>query len=46
MVDRGREVPVGTFYVPTTSERVVPIFVNGIMQGQFVVSENAMPPQR
>jgi signal transduction histidine kinase len=46
VVDRGREVPVGTFYVPTSGDRVVPIFVNGVLQGQFVVSGNAVPPQR
>lgn len=46
VVDRGVEVPGGTHYVPNNRESVVPIMVKGIMVGQFIVPENAIPPQR
>jgi signal transduction histidine kinase len=46
VVDRGVEMPGGIFYIPNDRERIVPIVVNGATVGKFVVSENAMPPQR
>lgn len=46
VVDRGVEALSGTHYVPNNRESVVPIMVKGIMVGQFIVPENAIPPQR
>jgi signal transduction histidine kinase len=46
VVDRGVEVPGGAHYAPSNRESVVPIMVKGVMVGQFIVPENAIPPQR
>ena len=46
MVDRGVAIPGGFVYTPNDRDRIAPIVVNGALVGQFVVSENIMPPQR
>jgi two-component system OmpR family sensor kinase/two-component system sensor histidine kinase BaeS len=46
IVDRGVEMPGGLLYIPGDREQVVPIVINGAIVGKFVLSENAMPPQR
>ena len=46
VVDRGVAIPGGFVYTPNDRDRIVPIVVNGALVGQFVVSENIMPPQR
>ncbi len=46
VVDRGVAIPGGFVYTPSDRDRIAPIVVNGAVVGQFVVSENIMPPQR
>jgi two-component system OmpR family sensor kinase/two-component system sensor histidine kinase BaeS len=46
VVDRGMEMPGGRLYIPNDRERIIPIVVNGVTVGKFIVSENTMPPQR
>jgi signal transduction histidine kinase len=46
VVDRGVEVVNGPVYSPGSGETIVPIMVNRVLVGKFIVSQNAIPAQR